>query len=94
MKARSTLLAAFLVFLAAFFSLPASALPQAQPTQNAAPSDIARRIGAIKSISGSTLTLTPDSGAEVTVTVAPNARMLRIAPGAKDLNDATPVQLQ
>ena len=50
----------------------------------------ARRIGAIKSINGNTITLTPDSGPEVAVTVQPNARILRIAPGAKDLKNATP----
>jgi hypothetical protein len=38
--------------------------------------------------------LTPDSGPEVAVTVQPNARILRIAPGAKDLKNAAPVQLQ
>ena len=55
---------------------------------------LARRIGAIKTIQGNALTLTADSGADVAVTVQPNARILRIAPGAKDLKDATPVQLQ
>ncbi|HLV85674.1 MAG TPA: DUF5666 domain-containing protein [Candidatus Sulfotelmatobacter sp.] len=65
---------------------------QAQEAAN--PSGIARRIGVIKAINGNTLTLTPDSGSDVTVTVAPNARLLGIAPGAKDLKSATPVQLQ
>jgi hypothetical protein len=55
---------------------------------------VARRIGAIKTIQGNAITLTPDSGPEVAVTVQPNARILRIAPGEKDLKNATPVQLQ
>ena len=55
---------------------------------------IARRIGAIKAINGNAITLAPDSGPEVAVTVQPNARLLRIAPGAKNLKNATPVQLQ
>ena len=63
-------------------------LAQAQETSAAT---LARRIGAIKSIGGNALTLTPDSGPDVSVTVQPNARILRIAPGAKDLKDATPV---
>ncbi len=54
---------------------------------------VARRIGAIKAMNGNTITLAPDSGPEVAVTVQPNARILRIAPGAKDLKNATPVQL-
>src|SRR5579862_1498860 len=74
------------LFLAAI-SHPAA---QAQQTN---PPAIAKRIGAIKTISGSTLTLSQDSGPDITVTVAPNARLLRIAPGAKDLKDAAAIQL-
>src|SRR5579862_6368160 len=59
-----------------------------------ASSAIARHIGAIKAISGSTITLTPDSGPEIQVAVQSNTRMVRIAPGEKTLKNATPVQLQ
>jgi hypothetical protein len=62
--------------------------------QDAAQSSLVRKIGAIKSISGNSLTLTPDSGPDVAVNVQPNARLIRIAPGAKDLKDAAPIQLQ
>ena len=62
--------------------------------QDATKPSVARKLGAIKSISGSTITLAPDSGADVLVNVQPNAKLLRIAPGAKDLKDAAPVQLQ
>lgn len=67
-----------------------SAILQAQDAQSA----IARRLGAIKTINGNAITLTPDSGPEIAVTVQPNARLLRIAPGEKDLKNATPIQLQ
>jgi Domain of unknown function (DUF5666) len=70
--------------------LGTSTQAQAQDAQAA----LARRIGAIKAISGNTLTLSQDSGPDVVVTVQPSARILRIAPGAKDLKDATPVQVQ
>jgi hypothetical protein len=63
------------------------------PAQETSPATLARRIGAIKSIAGHTLTLTSDSGPDISVTVQPDARILRIAPGAKDLKDATPVAL-
>jgi hypothetical protein len=69
----------------------ASAGSQAQATGQPA---VARRIGAIKAITGNAITLTPDSGPDVAVTVQPNARILRIAPGEKDLKNAAPVQLQ
>jgi hypothetical protein len=55
---------------------------------------LTRRLGTIKAINGSSVTLAPDSGPEVAVTVQPNARLLRIAPGEKDIKNATPVQLQ
>ncbi len=55
---------------------------------------VARRIGAIKAINGNVITLAPDSGPDVAVTVQPNARILRIAPGEKDLKNAAAVQLQ
>ena len=65
-----------------------------QSNEPAAPDAVARRIGTIKTITGNTLTLTPDSAPEVAVTVQPNARLLRIAPGEKDLKNATPIQFQ
>ena len=70
-----------------------SLVPEAHG-QDASSVSVARRIGSIKTISGNQLTLTPDSGPDVAVTVQPNARILRIAPGAKDLKDASPGQLQ
>src|SRR5579863_976724 len=66
----------------------------ASPAQDAAQPAIAKRIGAIKAIKGNAITLAPDSGSDVAVTVQPNARILRLAPGDKDLKSATPIQLQ
>jgi hypothetical protein len=56
--------------------------------QDAQPA-IAKSIGTIKSINGSALTLASTSGQEVSVTVQPTARLLRLAPGDKDLKNAT-----
>jgi len=75
-----TLAAAFL------FSVPASAAQATQP--------IAKHLGVVKTINGSVLTVAPDSGPEISVTVQPNARILRLAPGDKDLKNATPLSLQ
>jgi len=74
----------------AFCSPLAKAEPQAQTAGQTAS---ARPIGAIKSISGNTLTLSTDAGATYIVTVGDGARILRIEPGAKDLKDASPLQL-
>lgn len=54
---------------------------------------IAKRIGTIKAISGTMLRLEPASGSAVTVNVQPNARILKLAPGEKDLKSATPIQV-
>jgi hypothetical protein len=67
---------------------------QAQEQKAAGQNTIAKSIGAIKSISGNAIVLAPASGPEVAVTVQPNARLLRLAPGDKDLKNATPLQLQ
>jgi hypothetical protein len=62
--------------------------------QAAAPGAATRRIGAVKGISGMLITLTPDSGPDVNVTVQATTRIVRVAPGEKDLKNATPIQLQ
>ncbi len=53
-----------------------------------------RTVGTIKLISGTTVTLTTDSGAEVTVGLQPSTRLLRMAPGQTDLKQATSIQAQ
>jgi hypothetical protein len=60
--------------------------------QSATP--VVKSLGVIKTINGSAITLAPDSGPEVTANVQPNARVLRLAPGEKDLKSATPIALQ
>ena len=72
------------------------AAPAGQQNQQAAagPGAVSRHVGAIKAISGTEITLTPDSGADVKLTVQPATRILRVAPGEKDLKNAIPIQLQ
>jgi hypothetical protein len=62
---------------------------QSAPAQTGA----TRRIGAIKSINGTVITLAPDSGSPIVVNIQANTRFLRIAPGEKDLKNATPIAL-
>jgi hypothetical protein len=59
-----------------------------------APAAAGRRIGAVKEINGTVITLTPDSGPDVKIAVQPTTRILRIAPGEKDLKNASSIQLQ
>ena len=58
------------------------------------PGAASRRVGAIKAINGTEITLTPDSGGDVKITLQPATRILRVAPGEKDLKNATPIQSQ
>lgn len=64
---------------------------RAQDTGQAA---IIRRVGTIKAINGSVITLAQASGPDAVANVQPNARILRLAAGEKDFKNAAPIQLQ
>ncbi|MGC2890840.1 MAG: DUF5666 domain-containing protein [Candidatus Acidiferrum sp.] len=66
----------------------------AELTSRAAQTAVARAVGTIKTITGKNIVLTPDTGAEMTIQVEEDARLVRIEPGAKDLKNAAPLQLQ
>ena len=65
---------------------------ESQPSVSA--SSTAKPVGAVKAISGNVITLTTDAGSTVNIVIQESTRLMRIAPGQKDLKDATPVQLQ
>ncbi len=67
----------------------ASAMQEAQTAAT-----VARKTGTVKSIQGNAITLKPDSGADVNVTVQDGAKVMRIAPGQTDLKSAAPMTLQ
>jgi Domain of unknown function (DUF5666) len=64
---------------------------QTQPSSTTA--SAARPVGTVKVIEGNAITLTSDAGTEVKVLVSESTRMVRTAPGQKDLKDAAPIQL-
>jgi hypothetical protein len=72
------------------------ALPVDAQQATAAPrqSSVVRRIGAIKAINDDVITLVPDSGAEINVTVTASTRIMRVAPGEKNLKNASAAQFQ
>ncbi|HEY2857205.1 MAG TPA: hypothetical protein VGJ21_02185 [Terracidiphilus sp.] len=53
----------------------------------------ARVVGTVTAISGSTVTIKTDAGAEQQVTIASDATLKRLEPGQKDLNAAPAIQL-
>jgi Domain of unknown function (DUF5666) len=68
---------------------------RAQETQPAAAmAPTARKVGTVKSINGNTLVVTPDSGADVAVTVQDSTRIVQLAPGQTDLKTAPPMLLK
>ena len=73
------------VFLAAIF---ATGLRQPASAQTAAPAP--RQLGTVKAIAGSTLTVAPDSGAAVTVTLSDAVKVVQLPAGSTDLKAATP----
>ena len=64
--------------------------PAASPSSAVAP----KPVGVVKAISGNVITLATDAGQIVNIIVQDSARLVRIAPGQKDLKDAAPIQLQ
>jgi hypothetical protein len=64
------------------------------PAQGAQQAATSRPVGTIKSISGNSITMTTDTGTDVNVVIQEGARLVRVAPGQKDLKDAAPIRLQ
>jgi co-chaperonin GroES (HSP10) len=87
----------FRLFRAGVVMLGLAAVACAQATQ-AAPStadaSLQRAVGAIKAITDKGITLASDGGDEVEVSFQDSTRIVRVAPGEKDLKNATPLQKQ
>src|SRR6266478_6380477 len=86
--------AIFLSLWAGIGSVAQVAQAQSAPQPSAQSASSARPVGTIKAISGNSITLTTDAGTDVTVLVQDTSKLVRIAPGQKDLKDAAPIQLQ
>src|ERR1700687_3734523 len=68
---------------------------QTQETQPpASTGGTAKVVGVVKAVSGNVITLATDAGSTVNILVQDSARLVRIAPGQKDIKEATPIQLQ
>ncbi len=58
------------------------------------PKSRVRAVGTIKSITGDTIAVTTDTGAEVNLILQPSTRLVRSVPGQTDLKSASPIQVQ
>lgn len=76
--------------------LPISSYPNLIAAQEApaGSSNAARAIGTVAAINGNLVSLKTDAGSETTVTVSDSTRIVKTAPGQRDLKDATTIQLQ
>jgi len=86
-------MSACLIFTGSRVAFAQPSLAQTAPQPTAQAPAVARPVGTIKSISGNTITLTTDAGSDVTIQVQDSTKLVRIAPGQKDLKDATPIEL-
>ena len=68
--------------------------PASAQTPVSGDAQVTRIVGTIKSTQAESLTLTPDSGGEVTAKLSSSTKILRVPPGEKDLKNATPLQAQ
>jgi len=85
---RSSWLAIVIEVLLAATLLVELSLAQAVPSSDSAQ----RAVGIVKAITGNGINLTSDAGDEVRVIVQDSTRFLRVAPGEKDLKNATALQ--
>lgn len=74
-------------------SLALFALAHAAAQTPTTPSKTPPILGTIKSITGDTLTVATDAGAESKVTLSSSTRLLRVPPGSKDLSQAVAISL-
>jgi hypothetical protein len=65
----------------------------AQATAPAAAPAAASKLGTVKTVAGSTLTMSTDAGQMYTVTVATGAKILKLPVGSTDLKTAQPAEL-
>src|SRR5258707_1141181 len=63
-------------------------------SSNPAQAATAKSVGTVKSVAGKTITLAPESGGEMTVTVQDGARVVRVELGSADLKNAAPLALE
>ena len=65
-----------------------------KPASGAAVAQVAKAVGTIKSIQADSITVSAESGGEITAKLTGSTKILRVPPGEKDLKNATALQAQ
>jgi hypothetical protein len=63
-------------------------------SQTAPDTGISRTVGTLKSVQAASITVSPDSGSDITATLTASTRILRVPPGQTDLKNAAVLQPQ
>jgi len=84
---------ALMILLAVFSGFASPQTQQTNTSQESAAPKKSRMVGTVKLIAGETVTLTTDSGSEVTIRLAPDARLARMEPGQTDIKAAPPIKI-
>jgi hypothetical protein len=94
MRSKTNRVLGFIIYasLAIAVANAASAALAALPPQTAQQNAVQKQVGAIKSIVGTTVTITTDSGATASVNVQPTTKIVRVEPGQTDLKSAVPLE--
>ncbi|MGA7079453.1 MAG: DUF5666 domain-containing protein [Terriglobales bacterium] len=91
MRLRTCLLAAMVTLTLA---RPGYVFAQDKPAPAPGKAQVAKAVGVIKSIQADSITVTAESGGEVTAKLTASTKILRVPPGEKDLKNATTLQAQ
>jgi Domain of unknown function (DUF5666) len=67
---------------------------QEKSTASSGSAQVSKAVGVIQSIQANSITIAAESGGEVTATLAPATKILRVPPGEKDLKNAIALQVQ
>ena len=84
---------ALLLFASASIAIAAPTASRTEAGQTT-PASTARLLGTVTAVSGDTITLKSDAGVVATITVNDTTRLVRTAPGQKDLTGATAIHVQ
>ncbi len=81
---------------ALLLTVPPDVLAQTEdkPAGNPGRAQVAKSVGTIKSIQADSITVTAESGGEITANLTASTKILRVPPGEKDLKNATALQPQ
>jgi hypothetical protein len=85
------ILQVFLVLICGAFFATAQKEGTLPPT---VPKSRVKAVGTIKSITGNTIVITTDTGAEINVIIESSTRLARSVPGQTDLKSASPVEIK